>query len=259
MKWVWLILVVSIVGNGIGLYVLDRALHYREQISGLEGDFVNEGLRLVSSQEIAHPKDKPLAVCIGGSLFRYWHLPRHEQVHLVNKGGVEEKTETTLQRMPDTVMASSADAVVINAGFCGLHTAVYSGGDLRGARRSILETTDSIVSLARENGVVPFLTTIAPVRPRVVFPHTGLIEYDKTKKREENRAIEEMNHMVRQYAREHGVGLIDFHAALTDEHGQLRKEYALQDGEHLSFEGYRALDRVLRERLAGWKAWRLEG
>ena len=92
-KWVWLFLAVSIIGNGIGLYLLDRALEYREQVNSLEASFVNEGLRLVVEEAIAQLEDKPVTACIGESLFRYWHLPARGSVHFVNQGRVEEKKQ----------------------------------------------------------------------------------------------------------------------------------------------------------------------
>lgn len=249
MKWLWVLLAVSILGNGLGLYILDRALEYREQINTFEGGFVNEGLHLASSQDIASYKDKPTMACIGGSLFRFWHMPADAPVYFVNKGGLEEKTETTLEHMDETVLASRADMVLINAGFCALHTAVYSGGDVHKAQQAILETTTAIVSKARKHKVVPVLTTLAPVRPRVVFPYAGLIEYDKSKKRRENEAIERMNHLLFEFADESDVRIIDFHAALVDPSGQLRKEFSLQDGEHLSWKGYKALEKKVGEEM----------
>ena len=100
------------------MYFLDRALEYREQIGSLEASFVHEGLRLVDEEAIAQLEDKPVTACIGGSLFRYWHLPASGSVHFVNQGIVEEKTAATLQRMEATVLAIAADSVLINAGFC---------------------------------------------------------------------------------------------------------------------------------------------
>jgi lysophospholipase L1-like esterase len=236
---------------------VDRALHYREQIVHLEEGFYNEGLRLVDSRDIARPREKPVVACIGGSLFRYWHLPADGPVHFVNKGGVEEKTKTTLQRMEQTVLAVQADSVLINAGFCGIHTAVYSGGDIAATQRSIVQTTSEIVAKARKHGIEPVLTTLQPVRPRTVFPYTGWIEYDKEKKRRENEAIRTVNTMLRDFARSNDVRLIDFHAALVNDSGRLRKQLALQDGEHLNWRGYRELKEALSAELEARKSSKL--
>ena len=249
MKWITFVLVLSLLGNGLGLYLLDRALDYREQSRHIEASFPNQGVQLTDPQDIAQLQNEDVVSLIGGSLFRYWFVPDIEGMHLVNMGSVEESSKTTLKRMSSTVFALQADKVVINAGFCDIHTTINSEGNMDATLQKVAQNTSSMVERARQEQVTPIIATLTPVRPRVLFPYFDLFEYDKHKKQIENQAIKRANDLLRSLATKKDVRLIDFHAVLSNASGQLKQDYALQDGEHLNGKGYRALDTLLQEEL----------
>lgn len=66
------------------------------------------------------------------------------------------------------------------------------------------------------------------------------------------QSLVQYNQWVRQYAEQHGFGLLDLEAALrTDESTRfLRDEFAASDGSHLNAAAYRVLDNTLRATLS---------
>ena len=248
--WVVIILLfISILGNFIGLYVLDKALYYWDFIRYVEREYPNEGLHLRNSGEIRSANVDKLGVFIGGSLVRYWFLPDEFPMHIVIKGGIEEKISTTYERFGDTVIKAGTDYVLINAGFCEIHTAVHSGRDAMPVIEKNFEYAKKIVAQSRANKIVPILTTLTPVRPRFLFPRMRRLDYSARHKREENEALEAFNDLLRNLSKEEGIALIDFHRAFSDEKGELIRRYAVTDGEHLNYEGYIFLSQFLKEEL----------
>ena len=62
-------------------------------------------------------------------------------------------------------------------------------------------------------------------------------------------AIQKYNEMIRRYASDNHIQLIDFEKALTDEDGFLKKEYSVTDGEHLDIEGYHQIGILFKDAL----------
>ena len=64
----------------------------------------------------------------------------------------------------------------------------------------------------------------------------------------DNRAINEVNSWIREYAEKNGLYYFNTHSVLTDENGALKQEYAVKkdgsgnvDGYHITAEGYNAI------------------
>jgi len=245
------LLLFSVCANILSLVVLDRALFYRDHIRSLEDSYVNEGLSLNDNDKIRLLSESgvKLGVFVGGNLVRYWFFPTDLPLVMVNRGRIEEKISVTLSRFPETVLAVDADYVIINAGFCEIFTTINAGRDPEPVIQKDFQSLQSIVALARAHGVQPILTTLPPVRSHVVLVHTQLLEYHDEYIDRENVAFEKYNQLLRDFCRQQHLPLIDFHAVLVDEEGQLSREYAGSDGEHLSDAGYEILNRVLRQQL----------
>jgi len=144
--------------------------------------------------------------------------------------------------------------VVINAGFCQIHTAVRKGQGIDAALENNLNYLKRMVQLARSQNIILVCTSLTPVRRPYLLPFTGWIERPFTKVDVENQVLRKYNQQVRQLAIQEGVPFFDFHGALIDTSGQLAKAYALNDGEHLSRQGYRVLDALLLHGLEGLSA-----
>ncbi len=235
--------------NILALFMADKLIHYRQFIRHIDTSFPNEGLRLVASGDIRAAGLPNTGVFIGGNLPRYWFFPKDFSHHIVNKSGVEESISLTRQRFHDTVIRAGADFVLINAGFCNIVTAVRQGKDPSPMVQGNFEVIQDTVALAQTNSILPILSSLPPVRPRFLLPHTQKIEYSSKFKKEENAAIEQFNNLLRDYCREKQLAFIDFHKVLSDENRELIQKYAVTDGEHLNLAGYTFLTSFLEKEL----------
>jgi lysophospholipase L1-like esterase len=241
--------IVSGIVNLLLMVVVDRAFHYRDSIGHLENSFFNEGIRLVDKKQIRATDISPLGAFVGGGLVRYWFLPADFPFRIANWGGVEEKCQTTLKRFDDTVISSGSDFVLINAGFCDIVTAVRFDRSVSDTISSNIEYLEQMVEIADDHNIIPVLTTLTPVRPRFLLSHLKALDYSWAHKASENKAIQKYNKRIRELSRKTTTPLIDFHGALSDEDGLLRQEYAISDGEHLTYSGYGYLNGFLKSEL----------
>ena len=246
---IFFLLFASVMANILSVLVLDKALHYRDHIRYIEREFPNEGLHLTSSNDIRSANLENLVVFMGGSLVRYWIFPRDFDFHVVNMGGIEEKTATTMYKFKEMVVKMNPDYVLVTAGFCEIHTAVHNRKDVSPIIEKNFAYIQDMVSLAQQSHITPILATLTPVGPRFLFPYLRRGQFSWKNKKAENEAIQKFNHLLRNYARKKKIPLIDFHKALTDANGVLIRRYSIVDGEHVNHEGYAFLSLFLEKNL----------
>lgn len=113
----------------------------------------------------------------------------------------------------------------------------YFPGDLAVYQRKI----QNWVNKLRAKHVNVILATVVPVTQSRDQQSPG-----------KQQSLVQYNQWVRQYAGQHGLGLLDLEAALrTDESTRyLRDEFAASDGSHLNAAAYRVLDNTLRAALS---------
>jgi len=244
-----LLLLLSLAGNVAALVLLDKALHYREYVKHFEASFPNEGIRLVESSEIRDRGFDSLGVFIGGGLPRFWSLPPDFPFPLVNRSGSEESIASTFRRFDETVLASNASFVLINAGFCDIYIAIQQRRDVHAVLETNLRYTQQMVEKAKAHGILPIVSTLTPVRNRFLLPHLRWLDYSSKNKTTENNAYKIYNQMLADYCLSEGIPLIDFHKALRNEEGELSRKYALPDGEHIHLAGYLHLTPFLAAEL----------
>lgn len=249
-KLLVVLLIGSLGANFFSLYILDKALFYRKHLSHIENTFPNRGARLAEVQDLTGPLPEKTGVFIGGSLVKFWFLPQDLPVLISNQGGLEEKISVDYQKMKSEITGSGADYVFINSGFCEIHTAVNAEKDVDAVIDRNFEYLKKIVRSAQNDGIMPVLTTLTPVRKAFVFPYTKFLSIPSKKKQTENKAIKKYNRMIRQYAEQKSLPLIDFEKACSNEDGRLKKKYSVTDGEHLDLAGYQRLNRLLKERVS---------
>ncbi|MFH1998435.1 MAG: hypothetical protein ABIK28_02090 [Planctomycetota bacterium] len=244
-----LVLILSLAGNMAALVLLDKALHYREYVKQFESTFPNQGIRLVTGNDLRKAGLKDLGVFIGGGLPRHWSLPADFPYPLANLSGAEESIATTWKRFDETVIASNASFVLINAGFCDIYVAIQQRMDVQTVLDKNMELTQKMVAKAKAHGVLPILSTLTPVRSRFLLPHTRWLDYSSKNKATENTAFRMYNQKLADYCRAEGVALIDFHKALCNEDDELSRAFALPDGEHIHLAGYLHLTPFLASEL----------
>jgi hypothetical protein len=114
----------------------------------------------------------------------------------------------------------------------------YFPGDLALYKRNI----EKWVSQLQANHSTVILATVVPV--------TRTRAQQSPDKQE---CLVEYNGWVREYAKQHGIAVLDLESALrTDESGRyLRDEFAISDGSHLNATAYAVLDDILHKTLCG--------
>jgi lysophospholipase L1-like esterase len=164
---------------------------------------------------------------LGHSLVEYFdwqgRFPDHE---IYNLGIAGETTGELLERAEGVVRGHpAADAVLVMTGT----------NDILGGDRSFLEEYRKLAvklkSLCPRSRIV--LHGILPVHPEWV----------------ERSAIDELNVVVERVADEAGVEFFDLTGRFTGADGEARPELLLEDGVHLSPEGYRVWSHALEEFL----------
>ncbi len=236
--------------NIFSLYVLDKALFYRKQLGHIEQSFFNQGVHVKTVSELSRTAIDPAGVFIGGSLIKNWFLPHDLPMAVSNQGGLEEKISVDFQKLTNDILGSGIDYLFINSGFCGIHTAINAGTDVDAVIKRNMQYMEKITDAALGDGIVPVITTLSPVRPAFVFPTLKVFSRSSQKKQRENAAIQEYNQLLRQFAADRNLVLIDFEKALQDENGFLKKQFSVTDGEHLDIAGYARLNTVFKDALA---------
>ncbi|MBU2628373.1 MAG: hypothetical protein KKE61_07140 [Proteobacteria bacterium] len=244
-----LIFIGSLGANFFSIYVLDKALFYRKNLTHIEQRFPNEGLHIRNVKKISTSGFDKIAVFIGGSFVKFWFFPEDLPVKIFNQGGLEEKISTDYDKLKEKIIGSNVDYLFINSGFCEIHTAIQSGKDPEDAINHNFELFKKIVQSALNDSIIPIITTLTPVRPVFLLPYSRLFSIGSDKKNQENKALEKYNNMIRNYAFDNNLFLIDFNAAVKDKEGLLKKEFSITDGEHLDIEGYHFLDNFLRQEI----------
>lgn len=225
-------------------------MFYRKQLGHMEQSFFNQGVRLKTVPELSRTGIDPAGVFIGGSLIKYWFLPHDLPVAISNQGGLEEKISVDYQKLMNDILGSGIDYLFINSGFCEIHTAIHAGKDATAVIQRNMQYMEKITAAALDDGILPVITTLSPVRSAFVFPTMKFFSRPSQKKEKENAAIQDYNRLLRKHASDRNIFFIDFEKVLQDEKGFLKKQFSLTDGEHLDMEGYARLNALVRDALA---------
>lgn len=97
----------------------------------------------------------------------------------------------------------------------------------------------NMAELARLHGAVVILGTIPPMR-----------DFAGYKPGDPAPDIARLNTALRALARTHGFGLADYHKALVHPDGTMREALFLEDGIHLTAQGYQRVQRVFDDALS---------
>ncbi len=183
-------------------------------------------------------------VLIGASYARNWDLETIAGLPLVNKGSGGEETHEMLARFDRDVIAAAPRAVVIwgfiNDIFRSTHDEIDT--KLVKSRQNLLEMIDR----ATAHGIKPIVVTEVTITTPDTWKSrlAGMVAQLRGKQgyyQYVNRHVRETNRWLRDIAAARELDLLDFETTLADESGTRRREYANQDGSHLSAAAYRAL------------------
>lgn len=213
--------------GGSPLGELKRRLTGTTKQTPSELPYTNENAQFLA--EIAQGKSDPLRVVfMGASITNRWDLERDfPEVHMVNRGVGGQLAPAMLSRFKRDVIDLKPKAVVIK--FCSINIRPHMP-------LSVLKDGMTMMSrLAQANDIVPIVSTIIPAgKPEAHIGDFSVVD-----------TLAEFNDWVRRYAAENSFPLIDFAAAIQDEHGFLPREYSV-DPVHVNEKGYEKLAEAAR-------------
>jgi lysophospholipase L1-like esterase len=198
--------------------------------------------------------NKSKLVIIGASYARGWTDFSPAKFTVVNKGRSGEQSFEMLARFRKDVIDERPEVVII----WGFINDIFGSSPevidptLERSRKNITEMVD----LARSNGIKPVLATEVTIREKEGIMETiaswiGRIKGAESYQDYVNKYVLQTNHWIRGYAREQGIFLLDFQPLLVDGKGRRKKEYATEDGSHLSAAAYARLSEYADKNLSG--------
>jgi lysophospholipase L1-like esterase len=210
-----ILLILSVIGNIIGLFVLYKALHYRSVVLEQNKSVQDLGNLAEYADENRTLNSKPEVVFYGASITRLMDLEKlFPGKNYVSRGVNGQYAQQLLLRFKQDVIDLQPGGVVIKlcsinmAGFIPLETTKY-----------YLKT---MVEMAEAAGIKVYLATVVPV---------GKAYADEYKDRNVVEKIRDLNQWIRGYADGKGIPVIDYFRALANEKGMLNDDIT-RDGLH---------------------------
>jgi lysophospholipase L1-like esterase len=116
---------------------------------------------------------------------------------------------------------------------------------------NIKQNIISIVEICKVEGVTPLLATEVTITTRNTWKEKVMTVIGKLRGKESysdyiNKHVIETNNWLRSYANKNNIIILDFEKVLSDENGERKREYATEDGSHLSKRAYEALNEYMR-------------
>lgn len=174
---------------------------------------------------------------------------------IVNKGVSGQQSFEMLNRFETDVVALKPDAVII----WGFINDVFRNDrdqidqTLKRVRESLLEMVES----ARKAGIRPILATEVTIRGKAGFGETvgsfiGELLGKESYQDYINGQVVQMNRWIKDTAAREGIPVLDYATILSDRGGARKKEFAKDDGSHISSAGYEAITEYTERQLKAW-------
>ncbi|TFH27971.1 MAG: hypothetical protein E4H00_09075 [Myxococcales bacterium] len=193
--------------------------------------------RILKSDSVRETSRRERLVVIGASYARGWTDDSGGKFAIVNKGVDGEQSFQMLARFKRDVLDERPDVVIIWGFINDIFGSSREGIDptLERTRRNITKMVD----LARANGIKPVIATEVTIRGRSGVKETiaswiGRIKGGESYQAYVNRHVLRTNQWIREYSLEQRIQLLDFQPLLADGEGRRKREYAREDGSHLS-------------------------
>lgn len=216
-----------------GLFViLLPALSYAQQ-DPTEKDWAN--FKRYAEQN-AQVKEAPRAVLMGDSITDGWARKDGEWLdehHFVGRGISGQTTAQMLVRFRADVVELHPQYVVILA---GINDIARNNGYIK--LSNVMKNIISMVELAKFHGIKPVLCTILPAHEIGWRKSLG----------DPRPMIDSLNVMIKGYALQHELPLVDYHSAMKDSEDGMKEAYR-KDAVHPNLEGYKQMEKTLLEVL----------
>jgi lysophospholipase L1-like esterase len=186
----------------------------------------------------------PMVVLIGASYARGWEVPEIEGRAVLNKGVDGEQTQDMLARFERDVIGENPAAVIIWGFISNLFRS--NGADMAPAMQRARSDIEVMVSHAEERGITAILATEVTITnpdslKERIFAKVGPWFGKESYQDRINERVHAVNHWIREFAEQKYLKLLDFERVLSDERGWRIRDYAAEDGSHISPAGYKAL------------------
>ncbi len=198
--------------------------------------------------------NQPLLVITGASYAASWKTPALPGYTVINKGKGGDDTQQVLARFDAEVLALKPHTVLIWGHINNYHRA--PGGDLEAAKKQAWEDTHEMIRRARDQGISVILATEITLSEAVGFTNRVMAFINGLRGKTSyaariNEPVRAVNSRIRQYAREHGLRVLDIEKLFDDGEGFRKVEYSDDDGSHVSAAGYAALTAYALKELGG--------
>ncbi|NLP09875.1 hypothetical protein GX408_05700 [bacterium] len=225
------LLILSLLGNLVGLFALYKAYDYRKKMIlawAQSHEWTSEfHARPQSADQPAGGVD---VVLLGASITAHWDPARHlPGFRIINKGIDGQFASQLLLRFQHDVIDLHPKMVVIK--LCEMNFAHQVPFSIS------RDNVKMMTALARANGIQTVVATVIPVTER----------YDAQKKI--NQTIHAFNRWLGEYAAENQLILLDLAGPLSDAKGFLQPAYT-DDGVHPNLAGYERMTHSLHQLLA---------
>ena len=176
-------------------------------------------------------------VFIGDSITDRWDLARSfPGKPYVNRGIGSQVTAQMVLRFQQDVVALEPAAVVILAGINDLH-----GFLQKETPETITQNYQAMADIADRHGIEVIFCSILPIHNYTDQARTMLQERNP-------ETLRQLNDWLRRFAAQRGYGYADYHAAMADGTGLLRRELA-EDGIHPLRSGYAIMAPILQAEI----------
>ena len=195
--------------------------------------------RYADDNRIAGPAEtgQVRVVFLGDSITDSWKLNQYFiGKPYLNRGISGQITGQLLGRAKADVIDLNPKAVVVLGGTNDLARGVPD--------TTIRNNLESIGTLATASGILPIMASILPVSD---YHRDRNPRYFRTQLRNPTR-ISELNRWLSALCRSEGWMFLDYHSAMTDSDGRLRKELS-DDGLHPNEEGYKIMAPLVQKTI----------
>jgi lysophospholipase L1-like esterase len=194
-------------------------------------------------------------VIIGASYVEGWNIHTIANMTVVNKGISGETSIEILNRFDQDVISLKPFAVII----WGCINDIFNANqeEIESTLNKTKKNFIAMVKLARDNDIIPILTTELTIRSKSNWSEIIANWMGKILRRESyqdyiNKHVLAINKWIIEYAKTQDIMLLDFHTTLSEEKGIRKKEYAVEDGSHISPKGYEKLTSYTKKILVDY-------
>lgn len=229
-------------GSHTGMVQLARRV---DRLIAAKEDNLEREASVSISQSDKEQQANNFIVLIGASYAKGWPLDQVAGMPVVNKGISGEQSFEMLARFEKDVIALNPNVVIIWGYINDIHRADRNRIDEAASRSK--ESIKQMVDISLNNGIIPVLATEVTIRPKDDIKETiagwiGNLLGKKSYQDIVNERVMALNQWLKSFADENYLLVLDLQPLIAEDSSNKRKkEYATEDGTHITNSGYSVL------------------